>query len=142
MNALEEAESLVNGDRLEEWGDPRESFSRIAELWSAYLGVEVSSVDVAQLMILLKVSRGRKKFSRDSIVDIIGYAALAEKINEDARSKPRQWDSLQDVPDGIGVWNSEGVFYEPGLVSDLKGEGSYRGLHFPYTDAPVRVEEE
>ncbi|RJO70132.1 hypothetical protein D5S18_28245 [Nocardia panacis] len=64
------------------YGNPAESFERIAGLWSAYLGHPVHARDVANLMVLLKVSRSRHAYQRDDYTDICGYAALAERISE------------------------------------------------------------
>lgn len=80
MNAraevLQTAESLVNGDRNAQYGDPRQDFQRTAAMWSAYLGVQVEPHDVAAMMALLKVSRIRWSPQKlDSWVDLAGYAA-------------------------------------------------------------------
>lgn len=89
---LQEAERIINGQRRKDYGGPLESFTRIAELWSAYLNncpnlntesatVELDHDDVAMLMILLKVARysaGGK--DRDSLVDIAGYAGCMDLI--------------------------------------------------------------
>lgn len=78
---LQEAAALIDGDRAEQYGDPRESFARIAEMWTGYLGVGITPADVAHMMILLKVSRAKTTPGhRDSLVDIAGYAALAERV--------------------------------------------------------------
>lgn len=79
-DVLTEAAEVINGDREQEYGDARENFARIAGMWSAYLGIEVTAHDVANLMITLKVARGRRGYHRDSYVDIPGYARLAEQI--------------------------------------------------------------
>lgn len=79
MNILEEAQKIVDGDRREDYGDMQESFNRISRLWSAYTGLILTANDVANMMILLKVSRN-KNYHRDSILDIAGYAYCAEKI--------------------------------------------------------------
>jgi hypothetical protein len=73
---LDTAESLVNGDRNVQYGDPNEDFKRIAKMWSILLGVEVKPEQVAMCMIAMKLSRlvwtpGKE----DSWVDIAGYAA-------------------------------------------------------------------
>ncbi|MGW1740464.1 DUF6378 domain-containing protein [Nocardia sp. NPDC001965] len=79
-DVLSEAHALIWGDRENTYGDPRESFARIAGMWSAYLGHPVTPLDVANLMICMKVSRTRTAYHRDSYVDIGGYAASAERI--------------------------------------------------------------
>lgn len=78
---LSEADDLINGERLKTYGTPAESFGRIAELWSGYLGMSLTPLDVTNLMVLLKVSRTKGTYHRDSYVDIAGYAALAEKLD-------------------------------------------------------------
>ena len=77
---LEEADKLINGDRKEDYGDVRESFERIAKLWSVVLGIEVTSKQVNLCMMQLKMSREIGKHKRDNLVDICGYAALVDKL--------------------------------------------------------------
>lgn len=86
-NILNTANDIINGDRRDEYGDAFDSFDRIAGLWSSYLDHHITPVDVAQMMILMKVSRGANvaKFNaiqEDSLVDIAGYSALAYKVSE------------------------------------------------------------
>ena len=78
----DEAKTIVAGDRASDYGDANESFARIAKLWSAYVGVTINSWDVAQMMILLKVSRAKTSRKRDTLVDIVGYAECASKLEE------------------------------------------------------------
>lgn len=80
MSITEEAQKLVNGDRQKDYGDMQESFNRIAGLWSAYLGVGVNALDVAKMMILLKVSRAKNNNHRDSYIDIVGYVECADQL--------------------------------------------------------------
>lgn len=77
---LEEAARIVAGDRQKEYGDIRECFIHISELWSAYLGKQISIFDVAHMMMLLKISRNRHDIKRDGLVDIAGYARCAELL--------------------------------------------------------------
>jgi hypothetical protein len=73
----EEALRVINGERQDAYGDPEDTFFRIACLWSSYLGREVEGSDVANMMILLKMAREKEgKGKRDNYVDLIGYAAL------------------------------------------------------------------
>lgn len=80
MTILEEAESLVSGDRQSSYGHPKENAARIAEFWSVFLGIDVSAQDVCSLMILLKIARDMGTPQRDTIVDIAGYARMKEMI--------------------------------------------------------------
>lgn len=77
---LEEAQRIIYGDRQVSYGNCRESFGRIAKMWSAILNKEVTSKDVALCMIALKICREINKEDRDNIVDIAGYAGCIEKI--------------------------------------------------------------
>lgn len=83
MSMTQEAQQLVNGDRKKDYGDMKESFMRIAGLWSAYLGVHVDQFDVAKMMILLKVSRAKHNNHRDSYVDVVGYIECIDKLLEE-----------------------------------------------------------
>ena len=80
---LEEAQRLIHGDRAKDYGDVTENFTRIADMWGAYLGQSdmLTPHDVAQMMILVKVARQAGGYHRDSNVDIAGYAALDEQVH-------------------------------------------------------------
>jgi len=80
---LEEANDLIHGERLKHYGHPRENFGRIAAGWTAYLGAEVTDVDVAVMMAILKAMRMREGYHRDSATDMSGYAALASVLAGD-----------------------------------------------------------
>ena len=77
---LLDADRLVNEDRRDTWGDPLESFDRIAALWRPILGTYVTAEQVALCMIGLKISRFAGSGDRDSLVDIAGYAGCLEQI--------------------------------------------------------------
>jgi hypothetical protein len=53
-----------------------------AALWSAYLGVDISDMDVAQMMVLLKASRIKCGDGTvlDHYVDQCGYSAIGGEI--------------------------------------------------------------
>lgn len=73
---LEEAANVVAVDRNTSYGEPEDSFARIAVLWTAYLNKGITREDVAALMILMKVARvAENPQHRDSWLDIAGYAA-------------------------------------------------------------------
>lgn len=81
-SAMDEAVKVVNGDRQEDYGDAKESFERIAALWSPLLGTPVTAKQVALCMIALKLSRATTSDKHDTVVDIIGYGMCLEKIME------------------------------------------------------------
>ena len=80
---LHEAESCICGQREQDYGSPEDNFGIIAKLWSDYTGTLITSLDVAMMMCLLKISRIKNSGgSGDSFVDIAGYAACGGEIHE------------------------------------------------------------
>ena len=74
----------VTGLRLETYGPPNDSFDQIARMWQAYLDRrttgDLNACDVANMMILMKVSRNAVNRTTDNHADIIGYAAISEAL--------------------------------------------------------------
>ena len=82
QDVLCDAKKVIAGPRREAYGNARTSFTRIARLWSGYLGREVLAKDVALMMVLFKVAREQNAHSHDNLVDMAGYAALtADCVN-------------------------------------------------------------
>ncbi len=78
---LETAIKIVTTDRDKQYGDPEDNFSTIANMWSAYLRKNIDAIDVAAMMILLKVARvGSGQAKDDNWIDIAGYAACGGEI--------------------------------------------------------------
>lgn len=78
---LNRALEIVTGDREQAYGTPENNFGTIAELWSVYLEADVSPVDVAMMMSLLKIARiSTGTFKEDSFIDLAGYAACGYEI--------------------------------------------------------------
>lgn len=78
---LDEAKRIVMGARQENYGSPESNFKTIADMWTAYLKVVIEPVDVAAMMVLMKVARlANKSDHMDSWVDIAGYAANGAEI--------------------------------------------------------------
>ena len=68
-------------ERAVQHGKPENVFARIAGLWSAYLGKELTATDVALMMTLFKVARAQgNPGNEDTWVDIAGYAACGAEI--------------------------------------------------------------
>lgn len=85
QQVLQEAESLIVGDREDQYGPPAENFQRIADYWNRYLTDawkkgHVDGRDVALMMGLVKIAREAGGHKRDSCVDLAGYAALAAEV--------------------------------------------------------------
>ena len=84
-DCLEEAGKIVHGNREDTYGPAERNLSRIAEMWSAYLSVPITARQVAVMMVLLKVSRDAFKPKHDNMVDICGYAYLADCLDKDVQ---------------------------------------------------------
>lgn len=68
-------------ERRDDYGDPAEQFRAIADRWSITLGTPISPAQVALCMIDLKLARLAYDPSHvDSVVDVIGYAALLREV--------------------------------------------------------------
>ena len=73
---------VVNGPRQRDYAHPRINFQRIADLWSPILGITVTPEQVALAMIQVKVARLMNRYTRDSVVDILGYALTLDACRE------------------------------------------------------------
>lgn len=78
---LSEAERLINGDRARTYGDAKENFERVAELWTVVLDTPVTAIQVGLCLLQLKVARAiTAPLHKDSYVDAAGYIALTGEI--------------------------------------------------------------
>lgn len=87
---LEEALNIINGHRQDDYGSPEDSFQNIANYWNAYFEQiadkredGLTPEDVAMMMILFKIARLGHGYTRDSVVDICGYAAIYAAMHGD-----------------------------------------------------------
>lgn len=87
VDCLEEAGKIVRGSREDTYGPAERNLSRIAGMWSAYLSMPLAARQVAVMMVLLKASRDAFKPKHDNMVDICGYAYLADMIDNDTAIK-------------------------------------------------------
>jgi len=76
---LQEAERIVlRGPRQEAYGPPTDALTRVAGMWSALFGWECSPRDVALALAALKLARESNAHYRDNLVDLAGYALMAD----------------------------------------------------------------
>lgn len=69
-------------ERGRDYGDPRVNIARTADLWSAFLGHEVSPEQVAICMTLVKISRlAASPGHADSFLDARAYLEIAEGLS-------------------------------------------------------------
>lgn len=80
--ALLEALEIINGERADQYGDPKDSFALIAKYWTVYLEGrggrdDIKPVDVAAMMVLFKLAREANQHKHDNWVDLLGYGGIA-----------------------------------------------------------------
>lgn len=84
-----EAHRLVYGDRGASYGHPRDNFRDIGNLWSSLLWREevladdrctITPENVADMMTLVKISRGSDNYKRDNVIDAIGYQIAKQRV--------------------------------------------------------------
>ncbi len=81
MNAILEHAAGTIAERRVTYGDPGTSMATVAARWSVTLGHPVTPTEVMLCMIDLKLARlAHDPSHRDSIVDVIGYAALLPEV--------------------------------------------------------------
>lgn len=87
VNILEEANSLVHGDRGAAYGHPLDDYTRTAALASALLSGKLREPITAEEMILVmccvKLSRQVHAPKRDNMTDLAGYALCEQRAVEE-----------------------------------------------------------
>jgi hypothetical protein len=84
---LEEALEVTTGSRRRDYDTPEVNHKRIGDAWTWYIAARkvpsapLSALDVAHMMMLLKIARGCYTPTRDTYVDIAGYARCAAEIS-------------------------------------------------------------
>ena len=82
---LLESESIVNGAEQAQnrkYGPPSEVFSQYADIFNAINPnrVTLQALDVAYVMLAVKLGRERTHHKRDNLVDSCGYLEIVNKI--------------------------------------------------------------
>ena len=126
---LDTAKKCVCGDREQSYGSPENNFSTIARLWTAYKGIELTAVDVAIFLSLVKIGRiasGRGK--ADNWIDLAGYAACGGEIESNIPAPSNTTMEHETCADVITPETLEELFrgYTNATVEPVKGK--YEGL--------------
>lgn len=78
---LQQAQEAVYSDRASDYGTVTANFNIIADFWKIILKQDITAEQVGMCMIAIKMARHMNKFKLDNLVDIAGYAATLEKLN-------------------------------------------------------------
>jgi len=107
MTILDTAKDVIYGDREKTYGDPGKNLRVVADFWENYLSARgywnndasgLTAEDVCHMMSLLKIARlANTPNHTDSLVDLCGYAALVERVNNHARSTVEEAVSPQSA---------------------------------------------
>jgi hypothetical protein len=93
-SVLHTAINVTSGDRRRDYDKATPNHARIARHWNAYIqsrkdpNAELTPLDVAHLMVLLKIARAVYTPTRDTYVDIAGYARCCAQIAGFEEQKP------------------------------------------------------
>lgn len=77
---LTEAESIVNGDRDVQYGDPNEAFKEYSNILETTFGIKLTPAEICKVQIAIKLGRLKYKHKRDSVVDLCGYAEILNRL--------------------------------------------------------------
>jgi len=128
---LQEAQRLIHGERNKNYGHPRENFADIAVLFTAYLDKEIDEIDVANLMILVKVARVKGTgYHRDSYTDIAGYAGCVERIYE---------EPVEKFGYETQVYDEELADWEKDLLAAAKEDFPKTMVYYSLVDVPEEI---
>lgn len=119
---LDKAKEIVLGQRAEDYGNLKTNFRTIADLWSIYLDDAVSEVDVANMMVLLKIARIKNgNPTDDSFLDIAGYAACGAELNSFLKADAKLDEAIKDGLAKLMANLNQGR--ENGQIDDIESEG-------------------
>lgn len=77
-----QAHKAIHGIKKEAYGPVNESFHMIAKVASIGCNKDISSEDIAMIMLAIKYVREAHKHNRDNLVDFCGYADLLQQLYE------------------------------------------------------------
>ena len=87
QSILDEAKAIVDGSRQSDYGDPVESFDKIAKTASMIAGKDLSPKECCAVLMAVKIVRESFNHKRDNLVDLCGYAHIMNELNENELEK-------------------------------------------------------
>ncbi len=79
---LDKAKKIVD-DRMEKYGVPTESWTRIGRMWGGYLNIDdIPAEQCLQMMTMVKKIREQYEHNPDNWIDDVGYVDCAHRVLE------------------------------------------------------------
>lgn len=97
---LSKALEATTSDRRRDYGHPLPNFLRIALSWTTLLETHITPMQVAEMMVVMKMHRNQHAFKDDNWIDAIGYSNTVEMM--DNRMKEMGYRGI-DVFKEMGV---------------------------------------
>lgn len=118
VDILNEAAELIVGQRQQDYGTPQDNFERMAKLITIIIeenlrtNTPISARQAADIMIVTKVARTVNSPTRDSYVDIAGYAGIAGELSASPKEeKDQPLFVLQDLDET--KYDDNGPYFDP-----------------------------
>lgn len=143
---LQQAMQVITRDQKNKRGLPEEVFTRVAEMWSAYVGYRFTAQDVCVMMVLNEVARIKEeKISADNFVGIAGYAALAAEVTGVVKTDTSRYSCkkpMEKPKDGSGCYVDENGFTCFGFYPRWEKEEKPQGGKVNDRNPPIDREDE
>jgi hypothetical protein len=125
---LDEAKSLVYGDRNDAYGHPADDYERTARIWSAILGVEITAKQAVLCMAGVKIIHVPYKGAAPQIADVVGKHITMTFVSIGAALPFIESGRLR----AIGVTSSTRVSALPNVppISDTPGLAGFEVINF------------
>ena len=77
-DVLSVADSLIHGEKNEDYGDPYDDYLLTTKLFKEMTGIDMSPPQGILFMVCVKLSRESRKHKKDNLIDSCGYLGLYE----------------------------------------------------------------
>ena len=88
ISLLLQAEQIVNGDRNDQYGDPNIAFQEYSNILKTTFDIDLTPEQICKVQMAIKLGRLKYKYKHDSLLDLIGYSEILNRL-----SKPNRIDS-------------------------------------------------
>lgn len=127
VQILTEASGLITGQRQQDYGTPEENFQRMADYANIHFAknlannTPITPRQTAEYMILLKMARTINSPTRDSYVDIGGYAGIAGELAQSETAR-REASNTFNQPSTFSVDEDPETAWTRGIWKDKEAD--------------------